>query len=133
MESARAGGIGFICNNCTYLSWISQKWKWCGFNKQVTMSTTKKEMALHSYLEFLHLIWRNKGWAWRKISPRYFCDGNYIPRVFQPQYDWWSWAEYDTRSLFLSGVELVWIKTFPSSWLVAIPRLKTPVCLTIYS
>ena len=41
-------------------------------------------------------------------------------------------AGYSTRSVFLSGVEQVWIQSF-SSRPVAIPKLKSPVCLTILS
>ena len=40
-------------------------------------------------------------------------------------------AGYDTKSIFLSGVWQVWIQSFPPR-LVASPRLKNPVCPTIY-
>ena len=33
---------------------------------------------------------------------------------------------------FLSGVLQIWIQCFPSPRLVAIPRLKSPVCSTIH-
>ena len=38
-----------------------------------------------------------------------------------------------TQSQFLSGVKLVWIQKFPSSKLVAEPKLKKLVGPTIYS
>ena len=37
-----------------------------------------------------------------------------------------------TQGQFLSRVLLVWIQSFPSPRLVASPRLKNPVCPTIY-
>ena len=37
-----------------------------------------------------------------------------------------------TQGQFLSGVWQVWIQSFPSSRLVATPRLKNSVCPTIY-
>ena len=37
-----------------------------------------------------------------------------------------------TQGQFLSGVEQVWIQSFPSPRLVASPRLKNLVCPTIY-
>ena len=40
---------------------------------------------------------------------------------------------YDTMSILLSGVEQLWIQSFPSPISVAILRLKSPVCSTIYS
>ena len=36
------------------------------------------------------------------------------------------------KVIFLGGVQLVWIQVFPSR-LVALPRLKNPICLTTYS
>ena len=41
------------------------------------------------------------------------------------------WVECGTRSI-LSGALQAWIKSFPSPRLVAIPRLKSSVCPTIY-
>ena len=38
-----------------------------------------------------------------------------------------------TQGQFLSGVQQVWIQSFPSPRLVASPRLKNPVCPTIYA
>ena len=40
-------------------------------------------------------------------------------------------AGYDTRS-FLSGVKQVWLQSFPSPRLVAIPKLKNPVYPAFY-
>ena len=37
-----------------------------------------------------------------------------------------------TQRQFFSGVYQVWIQSFPSPRLVASPRLKNPVCTTIY-
>ena len=42
--------------------------------------------------------------------------------------------EHDmTQGQFLSKIKLVWIQSFPSPQLVAISKLNSPVCLTIYS
>ena len=41
-------------------------------------------------------------------------------------------ARCDTRSIFLSGIQQVWIQNFPSQWWVAIQNFKSPICLTIY-
>ena len=37
-----------------------------------------------------------------------------------------------TQGQFLSGVQQVWIQSFPSTRLVTLPRLKNQVCPIIY-